>query len=1136
MNEDCGCCEGLEELTPETTANSPGLDAISYRVGTHATFLETMKARLSAHCLGADGPDCGGRPRPLLALTTRAADDPSVAMLDAWATVADVLTFYQERIANEGYLRTATERRSLLELARLIGYKPHDGVAASVYLAFTLDAGTEVTIPAGTRAQSVPGPGELLQAFETSEPLPARGQWNTLVPRRTRPQDFSRLSVLKDDYHLYLKGTATNLGVNDALLVIVSGTMMFYRVLEVNTDTAADRTYVRVNTWTRAGVAPPTPSAGSSTALSRLREITDSALAQVGTNINPELKTAIATNKLLEALKQALKSKSKGEVLLMLEEEVLPELRRLVLQPAVHRSPNLRTWIAGIIEELEDVVGSLTAEAPDEAADLDELFDEPDIFKLPSAVATQMDIMYGQPKQVPTIELARALSEQLLKPASKQPASSARLGRGVEDSYYGTSDTAARLSTAFRPALKANLYRALENAPVTPPPPVQVYAMRKQVKLFGSTAPQQTRLVTTSQPPPGADAGVGSTNMSTQYTEWTPAADEQKDLLFLDSAYDKILPGSYVVVHRPDKDAPAIFTGKEVSVRARAAYGVSGDTTLIRLNLPWWLPRGEAGTGNNTTKPPDPPTPFDAIRGTVVFAQSEPLELVEEPVTDDICAQESDDAQKIELDGVYDGLEPGRWLVITGERTDIAVRDQPQMSEATRAEMAGVEMSGAEGAGMKIMMTGAEPALAVPAITATELVMLGGVEHNYDPKLFGDSLHTTIVLAEKLAYCYKRDTVTIYGNVAHATHGETREEVLGSGDGAKAMQSFALRQSPLTYVSAATPSGVESTLTVRVNGVRWRETDTLAGLGPKDRSYVTRTDDEAKTTVVFGNGERGARPPTGVENIKAVYRTGLGRPGNVKPGQISLLATKPLNVSKVVNPLAATGGADRESRDALRRNAPLAVMSLDRLVSVRDYEDFARTFAGVGKASAQRLTDGRRVIVHLTVAGADDIPIAPESDLFNNLRAALLKYGDPYLPLEIEVRALRLLVISAGVLIDPDYLWENVEPQVRGALLARFGFDRRELGQDAYLSEVMGAIQSVPGVVYADVDVFDAIDEDLSTTSLEMIGRRHKPRQRIPVRLARPDSYAEGVSILPAQLGLLSPAVPETLLLKELKA
>ena len=43
----CGCCEGVEKLTPMPTSNRPGLPALPYRVGTHATFLETMLARLS---------------------------------------------------------------------------------------------------------------------------------------------------------------------------------------------------------------------------------------------------------------------------------------------------------------------------------------------------------------------------------------------------------------------------------------------------------------------------------------------------------------------------------------------------------------------------------------------------------------------------------------------------------------------------------------------------------------------------------------------------------------------------------------------------------------------------------------------------------------------------------------------------------------------------------------------------------------------------------------------------------------------------------------------------------------------------------------------------------------------------------
>ena len=128
----CGCCMGIEKSTPTTIYNRPGLDSLQYRVGDYVTFLETMLARLSSLYL-KDEQDISTY--PLQKLTTRSSDDFSIALLHGWATVADVLTFYQERLANEAYLRTATERRSVLELARLIGYQPRPGVSASVFLA-----------------------------------------------------------------------------------------------------------------------------------------------------------------------------------------------------------------------------------------------------------------------------------------------------------------------------------------------------------------------------------------------------------------------------------------------------------------------------------------------------------------------------------------------------------------------------------------------------------------------------------------------------------------------------------------------------------------------------------------------------------------------------------------------------------------------------------------------------------------------------------------------------------------------------------------------------------------------------------------------------------------------------------------
>ena len=118
-----------------------------------------------------------------------------------------MLTFYTERLANESYLRTARERTSLQEL----------GAAASAtgcgrasprrrMLAFALEPPPDAaargddqdpgsappvtpaassTLEPGLRVQSIPGPGEQPQTFETVEEIEARPEWNALPVVRT---------------------------------------------------------------------------------------------------------------------------------------------------------------------------------------------------------------------------------------------------------------------------------------------------------------------------------------------------------------------------------------------------------------------------------------------------------------------------------------------------------------------------------------------------------------------------------------------------------------------------------------------------------------------------------------------------------------------------------------------------------------------------------------------------------------------------------------------------------------------------------------------------------------------------------------------------------------------------------------
>ena len=64
--------------------------------------------------------------------------DYQTIFIELWAYLADILTFYQERIANEAYLGTATQRDSSLRLAQLIDYRPSPGAGASGSVAFTV--------------------------------------------------------------------------------------------------------------------------------------------------------------------------------------------------------------------------------------------------------------------------------------------------------------------------------------------------------------------------------------------------------------------------------------------------------------------------------------------------------------------------------------------------------------------------------------------------------------------------------------------------------------------------------------------------------------------------------------------------------------------------------------------------------------------------------------------------------------------------------------------------------------------------------------------------------------------------------------------------------------------------------------
>ncbi len=274
----------------------------------------------------------------------------------------------------------------------------------------------------------------------------------------------------------------------------------------------------------------------------------------------------------------------------------------------------------------------------------------------------------------------------------------------------------------------------------------------------------------------------------------------------------------------------------------------------------------------------------------------------------------------------------------------------------------------------------------------------------------------------------------------------------------------------MTWISAATPSGRRSTLELRVDGVLWHEVSSLHEQGANSRVYLAQRDEHGRTTVIFGDGVHGARLPTGQENVVATYRIGTGPEGAVGAGKIMLFQTRPLGLRAVSNPLAATGAEAPDTGAVARGDVPASVLTLDRIVSVTDYETFAQSFAGIGKARAAFLRRGETQRLHLTLALADGSPAPAEAVLLDNLRAAMDAVRDTTVPVELAGYRPLWFRVAATLRTAPDYLFEDVVAAARAALTRAFAFERRAFGQGVSAAEVVALLQGVPGVDFVDLN------------------------------------------------------------------
>jgi hypothetical protein len=280
-------------------------------------------------------------------------------------------------------------------------------------------------------------------------------------------------------------------------------------------------------------------------------------------------------------------------------------------------------------------------------------------------------------------------------------------------------------------------------------------------------------------------------------------------------------------------------------------------------------------------------------------------------------------------------------------------------------------------------------------------------------------------------------------------------EVLGSGNAALASQSFTLSKSPLTYLPG--DGGPVSTLTVSVNQIEWHEVPSFYGQAADARVFVvTRSPDQAVTTVTFGDGSNGARLPSGTGNVVASYRYGSGA-ASPPAGRLTTIGQPQLNLASIQNPVPVSGGHDPQAPDDVRTAAPASVVTFGRAISATDYEQIASQAPGVNRAAAYWTFDGdaQRTLVTVYVDGG---PTAVAS-----AKTALAGIEDPNRPVVAAAANAIELSLSCSLVIAPGQPGSALKAAARAAVSGLFSPGSMSIGQRLYRSAVDAALM-VPGV------------------------------------------------------------------------
>lgn len=316
---------------------------------------------------------------------------------------------------------------------------------------------------------------------------------------------------------------------------------------------------------------------------------------------------------------------------------------------------------------------------------------------------------------------------------------------------------------------------------------------------------------------------------------------------------------------------------------------------------------------------------------------------------------------------------------------------------------------------------------------------------------------------------------SVYGTASVAIkQGQTTTETVGVSTGT-AYQTFKLSNNGVL---------TNDTITVLVGATTYTKVPYTIDYGPSDTVYSIYTDGTGNTYIQFGDGISGKIPPaSSAVNISYRYTTTAGSLGNVAANTITTISSDNAGASisyiSVNNAAACSGGQDAESTDSIRLNAPLALRSLNRAVSLRDYAQLAVQVPGVAKANATA-ANYTQVTLYIAASGG----YASSTALKNSVTNYFAGKTPPNTSLSIYDFTPVFPYLSVTVNVLPQYDPVVVQGAVTSALYSLFSFDNVVFNDNITQGDVYSTIRAVDGVAYVTITDYEKIATASTSTTI----------------------------------------------------